>query len=104
MRVMREPGLPQGIGFWAAMQGAAPSALQQMLTRVYACSAQGRKARRAPDPTVDEVRAGDQPQHCESARHRNPSDAARPRRRGDRIGGCYLLHLLTAACGTNRTY
>jgi hypothetical protein len=35
--------------------------------------------------TADEVRAGDQPQDREGAGPRNTADAARPRRRGDRM-------------------
>src|SRR5262249_18161552 len=31
------------------------------------------------------IRAGDQPQNREGARHRSAADAARPRRRGDRM-------------------
>jgi|SRR6516162_2314434 len=43
------------------------------------------KPRTGTDPTPDQVRAGDQPQHREGARPRGPADAARPRRRGDRM-------------------
>src|SRR5262249_6875090 len=46
---------------------------------------QRRQASRPAGRAVDQVRAGDQPQHRASARPGNPADAARPRRRGDRV-------------------
>jgi putative ABC transport system substrate-binding protein len=45
----------------------------------------GEKARRPAGAGADQVRAGDQPQDREGARPRRANDAARPRRRGDRM-------------------
>ncbi len=46
---------------------------------------QGRQARRPSRRAADQVRVGHQPEDCESARPRNPADADRHCRRGDRI-------------------
>ena len=46
---------------------------------------QGREARRPAGPAADQVRARHQPQDRQGARPRSPADAARPRRRGDRM-------------------
>jgi hypothetical protein len=43
---------------------------------------------------ADEVRAGNQPQDREGARHRCAPDAARPRRRGDRLRRREFITLL----------
>src|SRR5262249_28780148 len=53
--------------------------------RLHRPDSQGRKARRAAYPTADQVRAGDQSQHRQGARPRRAADAARARRRGDRM-------------------
>ena len=45
-----------------------------------------REAQRNPDRAAHYIRAGDQPQNRQDDRPHNPSDIARPRRRGDRIG------------------
>jgi putative tryptophan/tyrosine transport system substrate-binding protein len=45
----------------------------------------GREAGRSSGAGADQVRAGHQPQDCQSARRRRAADAARPRRRGDRM-------------------
>ena len=47
---------------------------------------QGREAGRPAGAGADQVRAGDQPQDRQGARPHRAADAARPRRRGDRIG------------------
>ena len=46
---------------------------------------QGREARRPAGAGADQVRTGHQPQDRQGARPRGAADAARPRRRGDRI-------------------
>ena len=46
---------------------------------------QRREAGRPSSASADQIRAGDQPQDREGARPRSAADAARPRRRGDRI-------------------
>jgi putative ABC transport system substrate-binding protein len=46
---------------------------------------QGRETGRPPGPTINEGRAGDQPQDRQGARPVRPASAARPRRRGDRV-------------------
>src|SRR5262249_13937952 len=46
---------------------------------------QGRQAARLAGPAANKVRAGDQPQDRKGARSRNSADAARSRRRGDRM-------------------
>ena len=46
---------------------------------------QGRQAGRPAGTGADQVRAGDQPQDRQGARHRHAAVAARPRRRGDRM-------------------
>jgi ABC transporter substrate binding protein len=48
-------------------------------------AAQGRKARRPASCATHKVRVGDQPQNRQGARPRGATDAARPRRRGDRM-------------------
>ena len=45
----------------------------------------GREARRPAGRAADQVRAGHQPEDREGARPRRAADAARPRRRGDRM-------------------
>ena len=47
----------------------------------------GAKPGDLPDRAADPVRAGDQPQDRQGARPRSAADAARPRRRGDRVIG-----------------
>ena len=54
---------------------------------------QGREAGRPAGAGADQVRVGDQPQDREGARPRCAADAARPRRRGDRVG-CNLLRCI----------
>src|SRR5262249_38188938 len=56
-----------------------------------------REARRPADPTIDEVRAGDQRQHSEGAWTRNFANAARPRRPGDRVRRREFITLLGGA-------
>src|SRR5262249_58684746 len=46
---------------------------------------QGREAGRPAGAGADQVRASHQPQDSERARTQNPADAARARRRGDRM-------------------
>jgi len=60
-----------------------------------------RQARKTAGRTGKQVRAGHQRQHSQDARPHCARQAARRRRRGDRIGP-FLLRLLTAAFGTKR--
>jgi putative ABC transport system substrate-binding protein len=53
--------------------------------RLYGPHPQGRQARRFASRAVDQVRVRHQPPDCQSDRPRSAGDAARPRRRGDRI-------------------
>jgi putative tryptophan/tyrosine transport system substrate-binding protein len=46
---------------------------------------QGRETGRSAGGVADQIRAGDQPQDRQGARPRSATDAARPRRRGDRV-------------------
>src|SRR5262249_15029476 len=81
------------------MTGDANSRLAQTESRraiaVSGSSAQGREARRSASADTDQVRARDQSQDGESARPRRAADAARPRRRGDRIAGLLLRRVKT---------
>src|SRR5262249_61305008 len=67
-----------GLPYWSA-PGIRPNI---HLRRPYT---QGRKAGRSADPTADKVRVGDKSQHRERTWARNSADAARPRRRGNRM-------------------
>src|SRR5262249_21621099 len=59
---------------------------------------QGRKACRPSGAGANQVRAGDQPQDRQGARHRDAGQRARPRRRGDRmIGRRAFISLLGGA-------
>ena len=55
------------------------------------------EASRHPGRAADQVRSGRQSDHREGTRHRNAADAARPRRRGDRV-----RHLRGLPSGTRR--
>ena len=57
---------------------------------------QGREASRPAGSNADQVRASDQPQDRKSTRARSAVDAARPRRRGDRIRRRDLITLTAA--------
>ena len=57
----------------------------------------GGQAGRLTGPTVDQVRAGNQPQHGPRARIDHPGRCVLPRRRGDRLGA------RMSAIGTKRT-
>src|SRR5262249_52878826 len=46
---------------------------------------EGREAGRPAGASPDQIRPGDQPQDCQGPRHRNASERARSRRRGDRM-------------------
>src|SRR5262249_48697285 len=60
---------------------------------------QGREAHRVASPGADQIRTRDQSQDCQDARPRSTADAARPRRRGDRVKlpRRNFLHLAAAA-------
>ena len=58
---------------------------------------QGREAGRPAGAGADQVRAGDQPQDRQGARPRRAADAARPRRRGDRMKRREFITLLGGA-------
>ena len=58
---------------------------------------QGRKAGRPAGAGADQVRVGDQSQDREGARPRSSADAARPRRRGDRMRRREFITLLGGA-------
>ena len=57
----------------------------------------GRKSGRPPDDTVHQIRPGDQPQDREGARPYSAADAARHRRRGDRVRRREFISLLGGA-------
>jgi hypothetical protein len=59
--------------------------VDDMTHRAVAYIDRGRQVLRSAGAAADQIRAGDQPQDCEGARPRRPSDAARTRRRGDRV-------------------
>ena len=50
----------------------------------------GEKPADLPVQAADQVRAGDQPQDRQGARPHRAADAARPRRRGDRMSNCVV--------------
>jgi hypothetical protein len=56
-----------------------------------------REARRSSGAGSDQVRACDQPQNRQGARHRSAAHAARPRRRGDRVKRRAFITLLGGA-------
>src|SRR5262245_22971455 len=58
---------------------------------------QGREACRPAGASTDQVRVDDQPQDRQGARPRSPADAARPRRRGDRMRRREFITLLGGA-------
>jgi len=53
--------------------------------RLFIVYIEGREAERASRPGPGQVRAGDQPQDCASARSWCAADTPRPRQRADRI-------------------
>ena len=65
---------------WRQLCGRVPSG-----RRLHRPHSQGREAGRPAGPAVHEGRAGHQSQDRQGARPHRPADAARPRRRGDRI-------------------
>ena len=65
---------------WSKFAGPVPA--RRRLCRQD--SARG-EASRHPGRAADQVRSHHQPDHCQGARPRSAADAARPRRRGDRI-------------------
>src|SRR5262249_9224329 len=60
-------------------------------------NSQGCSACRPAGCTADQVRSGYQPQHCEGTWPYDPADAARPRRRGDRMNRREFITLLGGA-------
>src|SRR5262249_18139447 len=81
----------------AKLPGPVP-ALCRLCGQDSAWSEAGRPSGR----TADQVRSHHKPYDCKDDLPRNSADAARPRRRGDRIRAA-LLRLLTAAVGTKQT-
>ena len=57
----------------------------------------GEKPAELPVQAAEQIRNGDQPQDRQSARPRSPADAARPRRRGDRMKRREFIALLGGA-------
>src|SRR5262249_15831434 len=57
---------------------------------------QGREASRPASHAADEIRTGHQSANRQGSGHRNPADAPRPRRRGDRVNGA------SSSCGSVR--
>src|SRR5262249_16674548 len=49
---------------------------------------------------ANEIRAGDQPQHCPRPRHHHSANTARARRRGDRMRRRALIALFSATAGS----
>src|SRR5260370_20220403 len=64
---------------------------------LYWPSSKRREPCRSTCPAADKVRTGDQPKSCESAWSRSAADAARPRRRGDRMKRREFITLLSGA-------
>src|SRR5262249_45220560 len=61
---------------------------------------QRRKARRPAGRSWGQIRAGHQSRHRKGIRRRNPTDAARTRRRGDRMTRREFITLLGSAAAT----
>ena len=69
--------------------------------RLHRSNPQGRQARRPAGLAVDQIRVRHQPANGQGARPRRAANAARPRRRGDRIAVRFAaVHEL--GCGTSR--
>jgi putative ABC transport system substrate-binding protein len=58
---------------------------------------QGREARRFSGAAAGQVRAGHQSQHCQGAQADDPTNAARQRRRGDRVNAVFVAHIAAHA-------
>src|SRR5262249_45435380 len=65
--------------------------------RLLRAHSQGRETCRSTHPAANQVRAGDQPEDRQGARPRGAADAARPRRRGDRMNRRALIALIGGA-------
>jgi ABC-type uncharacterized transport system substrate-binding protein len=65
--------------------------------RIYRSYSEGHKAGRSSGAGANQVRVGDQPQDCKGARPHGAADAARPRRRGDRVKRRAFIVLLGTA-------
>src|ERR1700738_4451698 len=65
--------------------------------RLRSKDSQGHEARRSSGAGPDQVRVGDQSQDCESARPHRATDAARARRRGNRVKRREFITLLGGA-------
>src|ERR1700731_2807159 len=63
---------------------------------------QGRQTRGSAGPATDDIRAGHQPQHRQSAWPDGPTIDPRPRRQGHRVKRRELLLLLGGAMSTAR--
>src|SRR5262245_38341055 len=81
---------------------AFEAATGREIDAAFAGLARERQAGGPAGDAADEVRAGDQSQHCACAPLRRAADAARPRRRGDRIGPRFAA-VHESAFGTKRT-
>jgi hypothetical protein len=68
-------------------KGGGPGTLCRVLRVLCRSRPQGRKTGRPAGAGADQVRACDQPQDRQGARHRGAPDAACPRRRGNRMMG-----------------
>ena len=77
--------------------GASLTDAYRQIGRLYRSHPQGREARGPAGHAVDQVRAGHQRRDRQDARPHRAADAARPRRRGDRMNGAM------SAFGTKRT-
>src|SRR5262249_13382199 len=77
---------------WNKLPGLVP-ARRRLCRQDSARGEASRPTRRA----ADQVRSGDQLDHCQGARHRNAADAARPRQRGHRMKRRAFITLLGGA-------
>src|SRR5262249_40114916 len=86
----------QAVGLSPPMSCRNPK-LVPTVWRVCRSHPQGREAKRASCPSTGQVRIGDQPQDRPSPWPRSAGNAARPRRRGDRVKRRNFITLLGGA-------